>query len=150
MTDTTDKVFFDTNILVCVYDRQDPDKQERAFELISDAITNENGFVSAQVLGEFYNATTRRVANPLPQEVAGQAINLFATLPVIEIDLALVQRAAGTCNRYRISYWDALIVAAAEKAGCARIISEDFNPGQSYNGVVAFNPFEASIPGGPS
>ena len=143
MTGTTVKVFFDTNILVYAYDRRDPDKQERAFELISDAITNENGVVSAQVLGEFYNATTRRVSNPLPEEVAGQAINLFATLPVIDIDLGLVQRAVGTCNRYRISYWDSLIIAAAEKAGCTQIFSEDFNTAQIYHDILVVNPFQS-------
>ena len=143
LTGTTVKVFFDTNILVYAYDRRDPDKQERAFELISDAITNENGVVSAQVLGEFYNATTRRVSNPLPEEVARQAINLFATLPVIDIDLGLVQRAMGTCNRYRISYWDSLIIAAAEKAGCTQIFSEDFNTGQIYHDILVVNPFQS-------
>ena len=143
MTGNTGKAFFDTNILVHACGRRDPDKQERAFELISDAITNENGVVSAQVLGEFYNATTRRVSNPLPEEVAGQAINLFATLPVIDIDLALVQRAVGTCNRYRISYWDSLIIATAEKAGSTQIFSEDFSTGQTYHDILVVNPFQS-------
>ena len=143
MTGTTVKVFFDTNILVYAYDRRDPDKQERAFNIIADGISNENGIVSAQVLGEFYNATTRRVSNPLPEEVAGQAIDLFATLPVIDIDLGLVQRAMGTCNRYRISYWDSLIIAAAEKAGCTQIFSEDFNTGQTYHDILVVNPFQS-------
>lgn len=142
LTDTTDKVFFDTNILVYAYDRRDPAKQERAFELLADAISNENGVVSAQVLGEFYNAATRRVSNPLPEEVVREAISLFATLPIMDIDLGLVQRAVGTCNSYRISYWDALIIAAAEKAGCARIFSEDFNTGQTYHGILVVNPFQ--------
>ena len=140
---TTGKLFFDTHILVYAYDRRDPDKQERAFELLADAITNENGVVSAQVLGEFYNATTRRASNPLPEEVVREAISLFTTLPVIETDLGLVQRAVGACNRYRISYWDALIIAAAEKAGCTQIISEDFNPGQTYHGILVANPFQS-------
>ena len=139
----TDKVFFDTNILVYAYDRRDPAKQERAFNIIADAISNENGIVSAQVLGEFYNATTRRTSNTLPEEVTSEAMSLFATLPVIDIDLALVQRAVGTCNRYRISYWDSLIIAAAEKAGCTQIFSEDFNTGQTYHGILIFNPFKS-------
>ena len=145
MTDTTDKVFVDTNILVYAYDRRDPAKQERAFEILADAISNENGVVSAQVLGEFYNATTRRVSNPLPEEVVREAISLFATLPVIDIDLGLVQRAVGTCYNYRISYWDSLIIAAAEKAGCTQIFSEDFNTGQTYHGILVVNPFQSCV-----
>ena len=78
----TDKVFFDTNILVYAYDRRDAAKQERAFDIFADGISNENGIVSAQVLGEFYNATTRRTSNPLPEEeeIVREAISLFATL----------------------------------------------------------------------
>ena len=111
--------------------------------MLADAITNENGVVSAQVLGEFYNATTRRTSNPLPEEVVREAISLFTTLPVIEIDLGLVQRAVGACSRYRSSYWDALIIAAAEKAGCTQIISEDFNTGQTYHDILVVNPFQS-------
>ena len=61
--------------------------------------------------------------------------------PVVALDLALVRRAIGTQMRYQISYWDALIVAAAESADCTRILTEDLNPGQSYHGIVVVNPF---------
>lgn len=62
-------------------------------------------------------------------------------MPVIAVDLSLVRYAIETSQRYAIAYWDALIVAAAEQAGCTRMLSEDLNSGQTYNGVVAFNPF---------
>ena len=60
---------------------------------------------------------------------------------MIGVDLSLVRRAIDTSQRYGISYWDGLIIAAAERAGCTRLISQDLNAGQSYNGVMVVNPF---------
>ena len=138
---STSRDFFDTNVLVYGYDRRDPAKMARALDLLSDAIESGTGVVSAQVLSEFFNVVTRRLPDPLSFEVAGTIVGEIAAMPVVEIDATLVQRAIGVCRRYRISYWDALIVAAAERARCSRILSEDLNPGQSYDGVVVVNPF---------
>ena len=137
----TSRNFLDTNVLVYGYDRRDPAKMARALDLLSDAIESGTGVVSAQVLSEFFNVVTRRLPDPLSFEVAGTIVGEIAAMPVVEIDAALVQRAIGVCRRYRISYWDALIVAAAERARCSRILSEDLNPEQSYDGVVVVNPF---------
>ena len=144
MTDpsaTVNRDFFDTNILVYMYDRRDPVKQARAFEVTVEAIANGSGVISAQVLGEFFNTVTRRIPNPISIEAAEDAISIFATMQVVPLDIALVRRAVATCARYQVSYWDALIIAAAERAGCARIISEDLNPGQLYHGIIVVSPF---------
>ena len=142
-TTTTSKDFFDTNVLVYAHDPRDLAKQALTQRLLTDAIANDTGVVSAQVLGEFFNAVTRRIPTPLTIEEAEQAVEQFGVLTVIQIDLPLVQRAVATCRRYQISYWDALIIAAAERAGCTRLISEDLNPDQTYNGVTVINPFLA-------
>ena len=133
--------FFDSNILIYAYDPRDASKQVQAQRLLTDAIAGGSGVVSAQALGEFFNTVTRRLPNPLPNDMALEAIDRFAIMPVIELDLPLVRRAINTSGRYQISYWDALIIAAAERGGCARILSENLNSGQSYNGVVVVNPF---------
>lgn len=137
----TSRDFFDANVLVYAYDPRDPVKQQRALDLLTDAMANDTGILSAQVLAEFFNAITRKMPAPLSVADAEQAIVRFAAMPVVPLDLDLVQRAVSVCQRYQISYWDAQIVAAATGAGCARIISEDLNPGQSYDGVVVVNPF---------
>lgn len=67
----------------------------------------------------------------------------MATLQVLDIDMAMVRRAIATHSRYEVNYWDSLIIAAAERAGCSAILSEDFNTGQSYHGILAVNPFLA-------
>lgn len=136
-----DREFFDTNILIYASDRSEPEKQSQARRLLKHAIENETGVVSAQVLGEFFMVVTRRIQEPLTIEETEQVIEQLAILSVVDIDVALVRQAIGTCRRYRISYWDALIVAAAERAGCTRILSEDLNPGQIYHNVAVVNPF---------
>ena len=133
--------FFDTNVLVYVYDSSEPRKRAQAFELLVRAMEQESAVLSAQVLGEFFNTVTRKIAHPLSDDEAEEVIREVAILPVVELDLPLVQRAISTCRRYQISYWDSLIIAAAERAGCTRILSEDLNQGQSYNGILVVNPF---------
>ena len=140
-SDTISRDFFDTNILVYASDVSEPDKQSLAIELVENAVENGSGVLSAQVLGEFFNSVTRRIRRPLSMDEAELLIEKYSVMPVVELDLELVKRAVATSGRYQVSYWDALIIAAAERAGCARIISEDLNPGQSYHGVVVVNPF---------
>ena len=140
-TTTENRDFFDANILVYAHDPRDQRKRAIARRLLDAAIVNGTGALSAQVLGEFFNAATRRLPNRLSIDEALQAIEQVSVMPVVSLDLSLVRRAVSTSRRYQISYWDALIIAAAEQAVCARIVSEDLNSGQVYNGVVVFNPF---------
>lgn len=133
--------FFDTNILIYAADRSEPEKQFQARRLLNSAMENETGALSAQVLGEFFSVVTRRIPNPLSVEEAEAIIHRTAVLPVVELDWPLVRRAIDTHKKYGISYWDSLIVAAAEKAGCTQIISEDLNSGQSYHGITVVDPF---------
>lgn len=138
---TGDKVFLDTNIIVYAYDKHEPEKMEKARLLLKSGIAEESAVLSSQVLGEFFVVVTRRINKPLSADEAMEIIDLLSVLPVAEIDLSLVRRAVGTCKEYGISYWDSLIVAAAGRAGCRKILSEDLNNGQSYNGIVVENPF---------
>ena len=141
MTSIAEPTFIDTNVLVYRYDSRDPVKQLRAQELVKSGIESQTAVVSAQVLGEFFTTVTRKIQIPLSTDDAQEAVDLISTLSVVALDLALVRRAISTQKRYGISYWDALIVVAAESAGCTRILSEDLNSGQAYNGVVVVNPF---------
>ena len=78
---------------------------------------------------------------------ASSAVNSIRALPVVDIDAQLVERAIETLRRYGISYWDALIVAAAERSGCRKLLSEDLNADQRYHGIVVVNPFETVTDG---
>ena len=136
-----DRDFVDTNILVYAYDTHDAEKQRRAQDVIRGGIESESVVLSVQVLGEFFTVVTKRIPNPLSIEEAEDVLNLVSVLPIVEIDRRMVHRAIEIHRRYGITYWDSLIVVAAERAGCTRILSEDLNAGQSYDGIVVVNPF---------
>jgi len=133
--------FVDTNVAVYAYDASEPAKQAVAQRILRHGILAESSVISVQVLGEFFNAVTRRIRRPMTVAEASEAVRSIKALPVVDIDTQLVERAIETLRRYDISYWDALIVAAAERSGCRKLLSEDLNPDQRYSGVVVENPF---------
>ena len=136
-------VFLDSNILVYAYDKHDLKKQTKAQAILRDSIKNESAVLSTQVLGEFFVVVTRKIKEPLSLADAEKIINIISVLPVEEIDLPLVKRAIDTQKHYGISYWDSLILAAAERSGCDKVLSEYLNDGQQYNGVLIENPFKS-------
>jgi len=138
----TDKIFLDTNVLVYAYDTRDASKQKKAQEILSSAISRDAYFLSVQVLGEFFNVVTRKIQNPMSFIDAKAIIDIFSLMPVLDLDLAMVNRAIDTHVRYDLSYWDALILAAAERAECRQVYSEDFNHKQIYNDIIVINPFQ--------
>jgi predicted nucleic acid-binding protein len=136
-----DRVFLDTNILVYAYDRHDRRKQEVAQKVLSEGLEHDSAVLSVQVLSEFFNVVTRRIEQPMSPQEAKTAIELFSNLMVLEIDLAMIYQAIDHFKTYRVSYWDSLIVAAAERGRCKSILSEDLNEGQLYGGIEVRNPF---------
>jgi len=138
----TGKVFVDTNILVYAYDSSKTRKQKEAQAILTSGIEQDSVVLSVQVLGEFFNVVTRRIKNPMTPDDAQSIIGTLGILPIQEIDFPMVNRAIDTHRQYHISYWDALIIAAAERAGCQRILSEDLNAGQRYNNIPVLNPFK--------
>ena len=137
----SDRVFLDTNVLVYAYDLDEPDKRAIAQRVLRYSILEEAGMLSAQVLGEFYVAVTRRVATPMSPAEAQRVVGHLQKLPVVEIDGSLARRAMETSQRYQVAYWDGLIIAAAERGQCTRILSEDLSDGQVYHGVTVVDPF---------
>ena len=137
----SDGLFFDTNILVYAYDTYDPVKQKIAKDLILENIRNGQGWLSIQVFGEFFNVVTKQIPEPLTSDQARDAISYLSILNITEMDMKLVLRAIETHQKYGTTYWDSMIVAAAERANCSRLLSEDFNAFQMYHGIIADNPF---------
>jgi len=140
----SDKAFLDTNVLVYAYDRSDPIRQRRAQELLEAGIADGETYLSAQVLGEFFVVVTQKIKSPMSTDEAYAVVQLLSRLPVVEIDAGLVARAIENRREFGISYWDGLIVAAAERSGCTHILSEDFTHGRSYRNIQAMNPFATS------
>jgi predicted nucleic acid-binding protein len=136
----TERSFVDTNVWVYRVDRGEPSKREVARRLLDDA---PSGFlvVSTQVLQEFYTVTTRRLATPLSEDEAAEAVERLSSLLVVGSDSAFVRLAIEVSRSSRLSLWDALIVQAALAGGCDRILTEDLQHGSVIQGMPVVNPF---------
>jgi len=136
-----DKVFLDTNILVYAHDKENPDKKAKSQAILFECLRNGTGVISAQVLSEFFVTITRKVKQPMPSDRAKKEIVLLSTIATVDIDATLVVEAVNIKERWQLSYWDSLILAAAERAGCGTVCSEDMSDGQRYGSLVVCNPF---------
>jgi predicted nucleic acid-binding protein len=125
---------------VYAVDGDEPAKQARARTILhpEGAI---DPVVSAQVMGEFFVTVTRKLARPISPSDAGLLLRQMSELPVVPLDARLVAAAVAGSTDWGISYWDALIVAAAEVGGCSRILTEDLADGATYGSVRVENPF---------
>jgi predicted nucleic acid-binding protein len=119
-------------------------KRKRAAELIADTRFG----ISAQVLQEFYVTVTRKGTRPLTPREAMEWIEQLELQPCVPLDAGLVKIAVELSERYRISYWDGAIIAAAEALGVDTVYSEDLNDGQVYGEVRVRNPFKDATCGG--
>jgi len=136
---TVAKFFIDTNILVYTLDPRNPQKHLTARNFLHSAIKEHNPVISTQVLKEFYVAATVKLkADPVSVKAI---LHNFQNLEIINNDLELIEQAIDISISARLSFWDSLIIAAAEKARCDAIFSEDLNSGQLYRGIRLVNPF---------
>lgn len=133
------KTFIDTNIIIYANDSADERKQTIAIDIVSGHIRDRLGVISTQVMQEYAVNALGKIKQALP--VIMHQLHLLESLETVVLKPKLVRRALEICGIYGISYWDALILAAAEQAGCGRILSEDLSAGQSYCGIECVNPF---------
>lgn len=134
-------MFFDTNVLVYLFDRRAPQKQRRARDLFQAHSADGTLLLSTQVLQEFYVTVTHKLSAPLGGPEALGAVRRFAAFSLTQVDAELIARAAARSQREMFSLWDALIVEAALAGGASRLLSEDLQHGQKVSGLVVENPF---------
>lgn len=136
------KVFFDSNILVYYADESDARKQKIATALIKDAIDSGNGVISTQCLQEFYNVVTKKLL--CDKERAKEMVKMFSdNIPVVKISVPLILAAVDISIKSQFSFWDSLILSAADDTGCATVYSEDLSDQQIVGGARIQNPFAA-------
>ena len=138
------KAFVDTNVLVYAHDSSAGEKHERAKSLILKLWTEKTGVVSTQVLQEFYVTVRKKVLHPGDISTAKRWLSHYVNWHVIENDGSAVLQAIDVKQRYHLSFWDALIVQAANRAGTRLLYSEDLNHDQQYGTVRVENPFLAT------
>jgi len=134
------KTFVDTNVLFYAHDVDDRSKHDLARDALRELWNDGTGVVSPQVLQEFYVNVTRKIAKPLAKDAARLIVSAYATW-CVDVGSADIAAAFRIEDEATIGFWDALIVAAAAKAGARRILSEDLNAGQTIAGVLIENPF---------
>jgi predicted nucleic acid-binding protein len=132
--------FLDSNILVYAYDASDVKKRSIAQNLVERAVAGE-AVASPQVLGEFAATLLHKISPAARPEVVTAILDALGPIKLVSPDADLVRRAVQAHGAYGVHFYDGMIVAAAERAGCARIWSEDLNPGQEYFGITVTNPF---------
>lgn len=134
------RCFVDTNILLYAYDFEAGVKHKIAAEVLRGLWRNDAGALSTQVLQEFYVNVTAKISKPISPAQARTIISRYRVWPLEENNADSILRASEIQERFRLSFWDALIVAAAVKSGAKTLLSEDLNAGQVIEGVKIVNP----------
>ncbi|HLX77976.1 MAG TPA: PIN domain-containing protein [Acidimicrobiales bacterium] len=133
------KTFIDTNLFVYALDQRDIKKHDIARRWIRDLSASSEAVVSTQVLQEFYSAATRKLGHdPLAIK---QVVQRIALNELVVVELTHIETAIDLCVLNQISFWDALLFAAAKSANCAIMLSEDLQAGSTIGGVRVSSPF---------
>lgn len=136
----SDRFFVDTNILVYAHDASAGVRHERARALVERLWRDRTGVISTQVLQELAVNLRRKSARPLDARSTRELVADYLAWEVVTNDAAAVLAALDLEDRFRISFWDALIIQAAQSSGAAVLYSEDLSDGQTYGPVRVVNP----------
>jgi predicted nucleic acid-binding protein len=136
------KGFFDTNVLLYMLADADARKRAVARQLFERCVDTNTIILSTQVVQEFYAAGSRKLSQPVRD--LRITVGKLLTLPLVTLGPAEIRSALHFEDRYGISFWDALIVAAAVSGGANVLYTEDLSDGQQYGPVTVRNPFRAA------
>jgi predicted nucleic acid-binding protein len=138
----SDRFFLDTNIFVYSFDRSAAAKSRKSAQLIRKAMTTQKGFISNQVVQEFFNVALRRFSQPMQAADAEQYLStVFRPLLAVHSSQALYAEALHLHSQSGLSWYDSLIVSAAIQARCDLLFTEDLQHGQRFGSLQVTNPF---------
>ncbi len=135
-----EKTFVDSNILVYAYDVDSGTKHEQAKKLLLELWDGGVGAVSTQVLQEFYVTVTRKLSKPLGRRVAREVVATYDAWDVFRPGAADIVAASEMEERHRLSFWDSLVIVAANRCGATSLLSEDLQHGMVIEKVTISNP----------
>jgi predicted nucleic acid-binding protein len=138
----SDGVFVDTNILIYAHDADAGIKRERAAHQLRGLWAAGTGCLSVQVLQEFYVNVTRKLSTPIALATARQIVSAYGAWVRSPTTAQTVVRATDLAESSQLSFWDAMILAAAEECDAAVLWSEDLNTGQTIAGIKVLNPLQ--------
>lgn len=138
----SDSAFFDTNILVYLFDQSNPLKRKESARLFDHYFKAKHGYLSTQVLSEFFVVSTKKL-KLLSEKDAQNLVGDFLKTNLVIIDDHVMSTAMKISIAHQFSFWDALIIASASKAKAKLLYTEDLSHGQVVHGVQICNPFLA-------
>ena len=141
-------VFVDTNVFVYARDSSDPAKQARASEWLRHLWESRTGRISFQVLEEYYVTVTRKLAPGLDRRQARADIEDLMVWRPVPIGEEVLSGAFSIEDRFSLSFWDSLVVSAAQVARCDMLLTEDLQTGGQIDGVMIVDPFSTAVGGG--
>ena len=135
----TQRSFIDTNLLVYADSDDEPVKQRQAAQLLGALLLHGKGVISTQVLNEYANVALGKLK--VPHTRLRQQLQFHRRFEVVNVTPDIIDTAVDLHQTRSLSFYDALIVASAQVAGCSVLYSEDMNAGEVMNGVRIVNPF---------
>lgn len=137
-----DNYFIDTNIFIYSFDLENIAKSEKAKELIKTALIDGKGFISMQVIQEFYNVATRKFKSPMSVLIAKDYLkNVFTQFNIVYPNFDFISNGLDIAATTKYSFYDSLIISAALKSDCKILLSEDMQHGQKIQNLIIENPF---------
>ena len=140
----SDRFFVDTNLLVYSRDASEPVKQQKAMKWMTRLWHDKSGRLSFQVLQEFYITVTHKLDPGLPIDIARTDVRSLMSWQPLSASSTVMERAWTIQDRYGLSWWDALIVSAAQTGDCRYLLTEDLQEQQDLGNVQVINPFHSS------
>ena len=138
------RVFIDTNLWAYRLDRREPEKSAFVRDWLRELARENDIVISTQVLIELRSVITRKLKPALSWQDTRAALLALAEFEVVPTNANLVLDAHELAQAEKLSWFDALIVEAAIRAGCQRLYSEDLDHGRRYGDMVVNNPFRIS------
>lgn len=135
--------FIDTNILVYAEASDEPAKQRIALDLLKQLFETTSGVLSTQVLQEYCNVAIKKLK--LPAAHIRAQLDLYEQFEVVQVTPAIIRAGLDLHQTRSVSFYDAIVLASAQTAGCSVLLSEDMNAGELVGGVRVVNPFLDSV-----
>ena len=131
--------FIDTNVLIYAEASDEPVKQQAALALLKQLYESASGVLSTQVLQEYCNVALKKLK--LPAAYIRAQLDLYEQFEIVQVTPTLIRAGLDLHQTRSVSFYDAIVLASAETAGCSALFSEDFNAGEMVGGVRVINPF---------
>lgn len=138
-------LFVDTNVFVYARSAREPAKQRMARTWIEHAWQEQAGRTSMQVLSEYYVNVTRKIDPPRDPDDAWDDVKALMSWDPLPVDRAVLEAARDVERRFRLSWWDSLIVAAAQLQRCTLLLTEDLQDGAVFGGMTVRSPFTLAL-----